>query len=344
MSIRHVTPGKSVRREAAVLQRSVSRIGLVAVVVAVSGCDLLSGPEDADHSIRYEVDVLEVFEESHDWTPVPITYLRAGLRGVNQTGDSVHVGSSNCIPDLMAFQGSELAPPAEGPSWALRDRLGWPGGTGFGCFGGIRASLGPGDTMSVSTESIPLAEILADSLASGPYRFQVQVSGEVTVGASAKTDSHLVDLGVITLPKSRHPLSVETYPRDGFYYRVEVLSGDPVEENPVARLTVTHLARNAGALTRDLSLNCPVRFLAFRTAAEREEIPVPRPAWRSPSLIPGCGDASMPVRLAPGSEWRLESAIPRGAYAHTGLEITDFFLMAIIEVDGRAIRLAVNPK
>lgn len=319
------------------------RAFLLLGAIGTQACGLVSDVEDFEPSVKYEVEALEVFTETHEWTTVPITYLRAGVRGVNATHDSLHVSMPNCQLDLQAFPGADLARPTDVPAWVLRNRRTWPGGSPFGCLGGIRETFGPGDTVSFTMTPIPLAEILGDSLPHGPYRFRVEVESEVTRGARLRAEPTSADLGVVYLPKSRHPLTLATYPRDGLHYRVAVVSESEPPNDPVARLTVTHTARFSGALTRELSLRCPVRFLAFRTAEEREGIPVPRPVWRWPSLLPGCGDERMPIRLAPGSHWEFETALPRGAYAHTGMEISDFFLLAIIEVDGRPIHLAVDP-
>ena len=142
---------------------------------------------------------------------------------------------------------------------------------------------------------------------------------------------------------SHHPLSLGTYPRDGFSYRVELHPASGPDEDPVVRLTVTHTGPHSGALTRELSLRCPIRLLGFLTAAEREQIPVPTPFWRWPGRVPSCGDETMPVRLEPGATATLEMRVPRVRFSYGGATIDDYFVMAVIEVDHRPIRMAVDP-
>lgn len=228
------------------------------------------------------------------------------------------------------------------PVWRLVDRLTWPGSVGFACHEGLGAELGPGDTLRTLATKVPLAEILADSLPVGRYRFQIRIASEVSSGSSSPTEDALVDLGEAYLPESRYPLSLGFYPRDGFYYRVGVSPANEPGSAGRAILEVTHTARFVGTLTRDLSLNCPVRLLAFRSADERETIPVPEPVWSWPTLS-SCDAATVPVRLGPGEKQTFEWVVPSHVVGADGERIEGFFLMAIIDVDGRPIRLAVDP-
>jgi hypothetical protein len=311
-------------------------------VAGAAACESLTGTDGDGAFVEYASGTLEVIEKSHEWTPVRITYLRASVVGVNVSQDTVVVSWPSCILDLEAFAdaGEQSNQP---PSWRLLTRQTWPGSSPFGCGGSTTAELAPGDTLRLTAGEIPLAEILADSLPTGNYRFRVHVDGEVARGASVWAQSQEVDLGTIDLPTSQHPLSSGTYPRDGFQYRVELISPPDPLEDPTVRLTVTFLAPRTGALTRELSLRCPVRLLGFRSAAEREQIPVPTPVWRWPGRVPGCGDETMPVRLEPGASVAFEARVPRIRFAFDAATIDDYSVMAIIEVDGRPIRIAVDP-
>lgn len=317
--------------------------GLLVLLSAASACDLLTGPDDPS-PIEYRAEGLTVFEQSHEWSPVPITYLEASLLGVNVTDDSVGVSTASCILDLEAFRDSDSGP-GSSPSWRLLARQTWPGSSEFACLELVSEQvLGPGDTIRLSTGAIPLAEILADSLPAGSYRFQVRMNNHVRRADAGRSEPFLVALGTITLPVSRYPLSTGSYARDGFLYEVEVSSGSGADEDDLVRLTVTHAFSRAGPLTRTLSLNCPVQIFGFKSSDERVRIPVPGPAWTWPhGRHLGCGDLTMPIRLEPGGVARFEYPLPRARYAQDGLKITDYFLMAIIEVDERPIRFAVDP-
>lgn len=306
-----------------------------------SGCDFLTGPDDARNRIEYSVAALEVIDRAHDWAPNVVTYLRASLIAVNVSDDSVSVLMPSCILPL------EAVPIADGgaaaaPVWRSVHRRSWPGGTGYVCFGEVLAELGPGDTLRTLTTEIRLAEILADSLPAATYRFQVQIQSEVTTGSSRRTEDPLVQLGEVFLPESRFPLSLSVYPRDGFFYRVSVSASTAPESGATAILEVTHGGHYSGSLTRELSQNCPVRLLAFRSIEERETIPVPEPVWAWPTPS-SCDPAELPVRLAPGEKQTFEVGVPSDVVGAGGKQIEDLFLMAIIDVGGRPIRLAVDP-
>lgn len=314
----------------------------LALLPFASACDLFTGTDVDATPVVYHAGTIEVFEESHDWSPLPLTYLRASLGGVNVTVDSVAISMPDCILDLEAFSGAD-AGPADEPSWSLRSRLSWPGSIGSVCIRENGGVLGPGDTLHLSTGAIPLAEILGDSLPVGSYRFRVRLDGRVTRGGSVRVESRLVDLGTITLPASHHPLSLETYPRDGFTYRVEIEPGSGPDEDGSVRLTVTHTAPFSGALTRELSLRCPVRLLGFETAADRDRIPVPPPLAFWPGSIRSCGEGTMPVRLEPGGAVTFAFVVPPTRFFRNGMRLSDYFIMAVIDVDGRPIRLALDP-
>ena len=307
--------------------------------VLASACDFVTGPDDAGNRVEYSVDALEVIEEVHDWAANPVAYLRASLFAVNVSDDSVTVSMPSCILPLEAVPGSDVGD-ALAPVWRLVDRLAWPGGQLFACFFGLGAELGPGDTLRTLVTKVPLAEILADSLPVGRYRFQVRITSEVSTGSSSRTEDALVDLGEAYLPESRYPLSLGFYPRDGFFYRVGVSSVSEPGSDARAILEVTNWY--TGTLTRDLSANCPVRLLAFRSADERETIPVPEPVWSWPALA-SCDSATLPVRLGPEEKRIFELDVPHHVVGATGERIEDFFFMAVIDVDGRPIRLAVDP-
>ena len=325
--------------------RRVQTVGaLCAGVVAVAaGCESLTGVGGGDGPIEYHAGDLEVVSLESEWTPYPITYLRASVIGVNTSSRPLSVSAPSCILDLEAFRGSDPAPDAA-PAWRLRSRTTWPATVWTVCLEEVSLNgreLEPGDTLRLETGDIPLAEILADSLPVGEYRFRLRPGGTVTEGSAIRHESRVVDLGTIELPASRYPLQLGYYPRDGFLYRVEVEPPAEADGDAVARLTVTQ--RAGQTLTRALSLGCPVRLLGFDTAADRETIPVPEPVWVWPGRVPGCGEETMPVRLESEDRATFELRVPRRSYAYDGRSIEDYALMAVVVADGRPIRFAVDP-
>lgn len=322
--------------------RRVQTVGaLCAGVVAVAaGCESLTGVGGGDGPIEYHAGDLEVVSLESEWTPYPITYLRASVIGVNTSSRPLSVSAPSCILDLEAFRGSgtELDGP---PAWRLLARKTWPGTSRIGCLQSADGVLQPGDTLRLETGEISLAEILADSLPVGEYRFRLRPGGTVTEGSAIRHESRVVELGTIELPTSRYPLQLGYYPRDGFIYRVEVEPPAEADGDPVVRLTVTQ--RAGQALTRALSLRCPVRLFGFETAADRETIPVPSPVWVWPGRVPGCGEETAPLRLEPDGTASFEYRLPRTFFSYGGRSIEDYALMAVIEVDGRPIRFAVDP-
>ena len=316
--------------------------GVVAATPALTGCDLIFGPGDSDVVVRYEADVLRVVEREHEWSPYPIAYLEAAVRGTNTSADTVRVSMPSCVLDLQAYTPEEMDPGAD-PLWRLRSRSGWPGGSGFGCFRGLDYTVPPGESFAVASGEIPLAEILGDSLPTGAYRFQVRLSSEVTRGTEARARDPVVDLGVVALPESLFPLQSDFYPRDGFTYRVSVETGLEPERDGIIRLSVEHTARNTSTLTRDLRRDCPVQLFAFRSREERDQIPVPRPVWQWPHQLIGCGSETMAVQLDPGGALTLTRLVPRRRFEFSGGEVEDFYYMVVIEADGRPMRFALDP-
>ena len=159
--------------------------------------------------------------------------------------------------------------------------------------------------------SNPLAEILADSLPVGEYRFVATLT--------TNYDTARVPLGRVELPASMYPLPDGEAPRDGFYYRAGV------ESAPVSH-----------ALARSLSRDCPLRLLAFEAAESRETVPLPEPAWAWPE---SCGTAVDMVRLGPGESTRFELDVPTDELRASSGASGRYYLVAIVRVDHRPIRM-----
>lgn len=306
------------------------------------GCDLIAGLSDSDPVVRYEAESLLVVERTEEWSPVPITYLEASVRGTNHGSDTVVVTMPSCTLDLQAYP-ADATDPRSPSTWELRKRLSWPGGTGFACLHQPRHTLAPGESFVETTGELRLAEMVGDSLDPGPYNFRAVVHTEVERGTTRRQRSPVVQLGALDVPASYFPLQLDYYPRDGFIYRVEVETTDDEARDGVVDLLVHHSASRTNALARELRRDCPVRIFAYRSAEDRNTVPSLRPVWQWPRSIPSCGEEVMSVRLTEGGQFRHTSRVPRRIFAFDDADIDDFYLTVVIEVDGRPLRFGVDP-
>lgn len=338
MNLEAVPNRRPLGRSAGPQQAVVTLLG----VIALSGCDLISGLSDSDPVVRYEAEDLRLVERAEEWSPVPIPYLEASVRGTNRGSDTVTVTMPSCVLDLQAYDADGTA--LDAPSlWELRKRRSWPGGSGFLCIDRPFHTLAPGESFVESTGEFRLADMVGDSLDVGPYRFRVAVASEVTRGASQRQRNPVVDLGQLHIPVSQFPLQLDYYPRDGFIYRVEIGTTDDEARDGLVELSVHHSAPRVNALSRDLRRDCPVQLFAFRSAEERNSVPMPRFVWRWPARLPTCDDEPMSVRLNPGGVLELTSVVPRRVFAFDDADIDDFYLVVVIEVDGRPLRFGIDP-
>lgn len=316
-------------------------VGRLVGVGILAGCGILD-PDSAlpENALEFRVDVIEVVHETHTGASHPIAYLRVDIVGVNASVTDVWFRPNWCQLPLEAFHPRG----ASAPVWRFASRLSWPAsvGGGWACNSMLppETLLTPGDTTHRSMR-IRLAEILADSLPAATYRFQTTVEHAVRRGSELHTEAATVDLGDVLLPASRHPLW-PTYPRDGFRYEVTISPSPDPDVAAVAALVVSPLSYLPGTLERTLSDTCPVRLLAFATVEDRETIPVPAPMWSWPPRDT-CAPGGLRVRLSVADAPRtLEVEVPTDALP-SGSAVGDYAFIGLVVVDGRTIRLAVDP-
>lgn len=301
---------------------------VLTVATSLSGCDGIFGP-DSDQGLEYVVERLEVIEEDVDWSPVPVAYLLAEIGIVNTGRDSTTLDFHACDFHLQAFATGD----AERPAWHSRAYTSWPESNHFMCSGIlVTYHVGPGDTLGILAPKQPLAGILADSLPAGSYDFRATLDVDPSPVR--------IDFGSVTLPASRYPLSDRVAGRDGFRYEVAI--EDVGSESAGEAVVKLHVAYSANSLTmaleRELVAACPVRLLAFRDPAEVTTIPVPEPTWSWPDT---CPPGSESVTLRAGESRTFERPIDLEQVAGAAGP-GPYHLMGIIEVDGRAIRLAAG--
>lgn len=301
---------------------------LVALSPVLSACDGIFGP-GADPSLQYVIERFEVVAEAVEWAPFPVAYLVAEVGLVNTGRDSTTVRFDWCMLDLEAFGADR---PGE-PAWRSQAHTSWPRSTPFMCPGiAFARDIAPGDTLRADMlrTKQPLSGILADSLPSGIYDFKARVHLE--------TDALLIDLGQVNVPVSRYPLAQHVEHRDGFRYEVRVDDAAAQGSSVAVRLDVAFTAGVTMALERELSAACPVRLLAFEHAEDVTTIPQPEPAWSWPE---SCPPGTQPVTLMPGGSRRFESHMDVESVAGPAGP-GRYHLMAILEVDGRPIRLSAG--
>lgn len=293
----------------------------------VWGCDgALFGP-GTHTGLEYVVERFEVVEEPEGWAPFPIGYLKAQVAVVNVLPDTQRLGYGACSLEL---EGQGPSDDGHRSAWRSSARALWPWTMPIACAAYLKtAHLGPGDTLRAPelNQEFRLADILADSLSAGSYDFEAVVQ----VGPAAR-----VALGEIHLPVTRFPLPEWVAHRDGFRYEIAL---DPDGGEVSVRLDVSFSAPTAQVLERTISADCPLQIVAFRTSTDRATIPRPEPVWTWPSICSMDGET---VRLGPGDARAFEWTLTQKEMVAHGASPGAYFLMGIITVDKRPIRLSVG--
>ena len=161
---------------------------------------------------------------------------------------------------------------------------------GYGCTSELRIRiLAPADS-DVFEVNIPLAEILADSLAFGRYRAEANLgllNKELRV-PDWKTETKF-DLGEVAIAPSPDSMP-RTRTVDGLRYTAasRLISGKGGAAGTV-RTMVLITNPTTRPITGQFIPDCPVIVYAFRNKADRDSLPLGRPAW--------AGDSGCPYRL-----------------------------------------------
>lgn len=249
--------------------------------------------------------------------------LRASIGLVNSGGWPTVADMGDCALTLSLHDATAS------PVWqsVLRER--WQEGGSYPCLGLLFTyPIAPGDTVwpEPLTMEVPLAEILADSLPVGRY----SVRGHVAVGS----DSSVMELGDVDLPVSSSPLISPPYLRNGVIYDVSVTT---TQTELRVGLTMTHSGMTPGVLEVRIPAGCPFRLLAFRSDEEREEIPMPAPAWVRPV---SCGADVETVQLALGESETREVVVPWAEIQQQAPDGTYLSLAAVVRFAEEAEYLA----
>ena len=229
--------------------------------------------------------------------------LRTRVVGTNISRRLVELDYGSCALSVSMFSVSK---PSVAPVWRSDQRgpRRRPSDTfsrnaGYACTAELRIRiLAPGDS-DIFTLSVPLAEILADSLPFGRYRVVANLRlVDRELPASKWELDRSFSLGEVTI------LSMaDSFPRsrtfEGLRYTAaaRVLRGDTRQSDTVRTMVlVTNTTRRP--LVAQVPTECPVIAYAYRTTAERDSLPLTRrPAW---AAISNCYRIMRRVALLPG--------------------------------------------
>ncbi|HJQ12566.1 MAG TPA: hypothetical protein VJ840_16150 [Gemmatimonadaceae bacterium] len=175
--------------------------------------------------------------------------------------------------DTIPVWNSDYRAPRERPNVAH---------AGYGCPAVLRhQTLAPGETHEF-IERIPVAEILADSLAFGTYRARIFLSLENNRERRLQLrGGRTFDLGPVTIMAKP-----DSFPRSRTINRLRYTAGarlirgrTPGEDTVLAVVLITNASDRLRAQL--ISQECPVTLAAYRATADRDSLPLRAPAWQA---------------------------------------------------------------
>jgi hypothetical protein len=143
--------------------------------------------------------------------------------------------------------------------------------------------------------NIPLAEVLADSLAFGPYRVEanLRLLKQALPSPEMDTTFRLGEVTIAPLPDSLTRTRTVNAVRYTAASRFIRGSGGADTVRTMVLMTNSTTRPVVGQFYPD----CPVVALAYRTTADRDSLPLARPAWMANS---GCPSSPRNFEMAPG--------------------------------------------
>jgi hypothetical protein len=186
---------------------------------------------------------------------------------------------------------------------------------GYACTMELRTQvLAPADS-NVFESSIPLAEVLADSLAFGRYRVEAKLgllNQELrSTGWNMDTTFDLGEVSIAPMPDSMP----RTRTINGVRYTAasRVIRGKSGGADTV-RTMVLMTNPTTRRIAEQFSPDCPVVALAFRTTADRDSLPFVEPVWAANT---GCPSSARRFELEPGQRVLLYTDKPISATGAT---------------------------
>jgi hypothetical protein len=232
------------------------------------------------------------FSASSEVTGEAPRYLSTRVVVRNPTTKNLEVDYGACSVNLRLFPNASRS---GSPAWKSEFRKPPGSNIGYSCILPLYISVvAPGDSL-VFPMSVPMYEVLGDSLASGHYYVSAELSleGKGTSGVTRTLAAGEVDIvrEVVRLPSSRtvNGLSATATTR--------VIAGngdDTLRTLILVKNTTDH------RIVTTIASACPVIIYGYRSAALRDSVPIVQAAA---SPTPGCSFDNYPIALDPGQSW-----------------------------------------
>lgn len=222
--------------------------------------------------------------------------LRTRVAAINTSNRLVQMYYGSCALMVALFS---VAHPSAIPAWRSADRgpRERPNVRHFlyACTADLRGRvIAPSDS-DVFELVVPLAEILADTLPFGRYRVTASLAlgnqNPRVAGATRRLD--LGEISILAAPDSLPRSRIV----NGLRYTAaaQIFGGRNSADSVRTMVLVTNPSR--GRISEEFSTICPVVAYAYKSTAERDSLPLGRPAW---SATTGCPFVSRRFALGPG--------------------------------------------
>lgn len=250
------------------------------------------------------------------------------VRAVHKGREPVSVQYGDCAVELVGYgPGSSESMPV----WRSTHSAPWPGGYHRVCLlYAARTVVIPGGTLQPKefTRSFPVAELLADSLPDGEYRFAARVRLNSTETREIPAGRLRLSMVRGDLPSSRL-LGVFTYTA------MPVVAGDGGSLAFKGAATVTH----AGGVLYRFAPACSMEVLAYQSRSARDRLPPTRESWRTPARA--CGPV-IQTGLQCGETQPFESSATAREILGDSLPAGEYYFAVVLRDAERAVRLAAG--
>jgi hypothetical protein len=254
-------------------------------------------------------------------------HVRATL--INETQNSVRIEYGACAVHLHAYR----TPDRTGtPVWRSERRAPWEAGYVYGCPAYLAvASVAPGGEFSPGefALTVPLTEVLADSLPDGRYYF--------TAVLDAAGQQFRVAAGEVELRLARPPLPSR---RRAHFLTFEANSRVLRAQPTTVRAEVTATLTDAGGSLVRFSPDCPVVLLAYRSRERRDAAPRSgAPDWQGPRE---CGDDLREIIMNRGQTQSFAVEASAGEILGGSLPPGRYYFAVAVQLERRQVFLAVG--
>jgi hypothetical protein len=225
--------------------------------------------------------------------------LRTTVVVVNTGTRTVQFEHGACTPVLRLYRTADRSGP---PVWRSEYRR--PAGvpnTSYACPDILLGKVLPPGDSAMFTATVPLAEVLADSLSAGTYAVgaELELLNDDLPPNRWRT-VHRLDAGVVALPRSPDPLPISRTVNGLTYVATTRLIRGATPATDTVRTLVLVTNHTAARVEAEATRDCPVIAYAYRSVAVRDSFPVQNPAWRASV---GCAIIPHRFALAPGESW-----------------------------------------